>query len=140
AAWAETTPGTTAHPMIKRTIALILLLHPAHPAAASEGASYTRCMAKSHDVIIAGLGAMGSAAAYHLAHRGMRVIGFDRFAPPHTFGSSHGKTRIIREAYFENPAYVPLVQRAYQLWSELESRARTTLLLKTGGLMIGLPD
>ena len=83
---------------------------------------------------------MGSAAAYHLAHRGMRVIGFDRFAPPHTFGSSHGKTRIIREAYFENPAYVPLVQRAYQLWSELESRARTTLLLKTGGLMIGLPD
>lgn len=95
---------------------------------------------KAHDVIIAGLGAMGSAAAYHLARRGLRVVGFDRFAPPHLFGSSHGKTRIIREAYFEDPAYVPLVQRAYELWSELESLARTTLLLKTGGLMIGRPD
>jgi sarcosine oxidase len=83
---------------------------------------------------------MGSAAAYHLAQRGMRVVGFDRFAPPHTFGSSHGKTRIIREAYFENPAYVPLVQRAYRLWSDLEDGARTTLLLKTGGLMIGPPE
>ncbi|MGH8217401.1 MAG: N-methyl-L-tryptophan oxidase [Steroidobacteraceae bacterium] len=97
-------------------------------------------MAKSHDVIIAGLGAMGSAAAFHLAQRGMRVLGFDRFAPPHTLGSSHGKARIIREAYFEDPAYVPIVQRAYQLWGELEGAARTTLLLKTGGLMIGRPD
>jgi sarcosine oxidase len=91
-------------------------------------------------VIIAGLGAMGSAAAFHLAHRGIRVLGFDRFAPPHTLGSSHGKTRIIREAYFEDPAYVPIVQRAYQLWSDLEGEARTTLLLKTGGLMIGRPE
>lgn len=97
-------------------------------------------MAKSHDVIIAGLGAMGSAAAFHLARRGVSVLGFDRFAPPHAIGSSHGKARIIREAYFEDPAYVPIVQRAYQLWSDLEHEARTTLLLKTGGLMIGPPE
>ncbi len=97
-------------------------------------------MANVHDVIIAGLGAMGSAAAFHLARRGIRVIGFDRFAPPHARGSSHGKTRIIRQAYFEHPAYVPIVKRAYQLWGELEREAGTTLLLKTGGLMIGRPD
>jgi sarcosine oxidase len=95
---------------------------------------------KSADVIIVGLGAMGSAAAFHLANRGIRILGFDRFAPPHTLGSSHGRTRIIREAYFEDPAYVPIVQRAYQLWGELEARARMTLLLKTGGLMIGRSD
>jgi sarcosine oxidase len=97
-------------------------------------------MANAHDVIIAGLGATGSAAAFHLARRGVRVLGFDRFAPPHTFGSSHGKTRIIREAYFEDPAYVPIVQRAYELWGELEAQAGTRLLLKTGGLMIGRPQ
>ena len=97
-------------------------------------------MAKPHEVIIAGLGAMGSAAAFHLARRGRGVLGFDRFAPPHTLGSSHGKTRIIREAYFEHPAYVPIVQRAYELWGDLEAAARTTLLLKTGGLMIGRPE
>ncbi len=83
---------------------------------------------------------MGSATAFHLARRGMRVLGFDRFAPPHTLGSSHGEARIIREAYFENPAYVPLVQRAYRLWSDLEREAGTTLLLRTGGLMIGPPE
>lgn len=82
---------------------------------------------------------MGSAAAFHLAHRGIPVLGFDRFAPPHSQGSSHGKTRIIREAYFEDPAYVPIVRRAYQLWRDLEVEARTTLLLRTGGLMIGQP-
>ncbi len=57
-----------------------------------------------HDVIVVGLGAMGSAAACHLARRGQRVLGLDRFSPPHTMGSSHGRTRIIREAYFEHPA------------------------------------
>lgn len=83
---------------------------------------------------------MGSAAAYHLARRGVRVLGLDRFHPPHAFGSSHGQTRIIREAYFEHPAYVPLVQRAYELWDELERAAGTQLFLKTGGLMIGARD
>jgi sarcosine oxidase len=90
-----------------------------------------------YDVIIAGLGAMGSSAAFHLASRRLRVLGIDRFRPPHTFGSSHGATRIIREAYFEDPAYVPLVQRAYELWHELENASGRKLLLETGGLMIG---
>jgi sarcosine oxidase len=92
-----------------------------------------------HDVAIVGLGAMGSAAAFELARRGLDVIGFDRFAPPHTFGSSHGDTRIIREAYFEDPVYVPMVQRAFELWRELERLSGTALLEQTGGLMIGAP-
>jgi len=90
-----------------------------------------------YDVIIAGLGAMGSAAAWHLAAGGKRVLGLDRFAPPHQFGSSHGLTRIIREAYFEHPLYVPLVQRAYELWADLEQRSGRRLLQQTGGLMLG---
>jgi len=96
-------------------------------------------MTSEYDVLIVGLGAMGSAAAYHLAGRGLRVIGLDRFRPPHAFGSSHGRTRIIREAYFEHPAYVPLVQRAYELWVDLEKQSGKKLLLQTGGLMIGPP-
>ena len=96
---------------------------------------------KNHfDVIVAGLGAMGSATVYHLAARGSRVLGLDRFRPPHDHGSSHGRTRIIREAYFEDPAYVPLVQRAYQLWAELEKRSRRRLFLQTGGVMVGSPE
>jgi sarcosine oxidase len=94
----------------------------------------------SYDVIILGLGAMGSAAAYHLAKAGRRVLGLDRFKPPHALGSSHGQTRIIREAYFEHPAYVPIVQRAYELWTELEEWTGRQFLKITGGLMIGPPD
>src|SRR5437870_7436661 len=97
-------------------------------------------MSNDYDVIVAGLGAMGSEAAYHLALSGKRVLGLDRFQPPHCFGSSRGLTRIIREAYFEDPLYVPLVQRAYQLWADLEIKSGRQLLLKTGGLMIGPPD
>jgi sarcosine oxidase len=97
-------------------------------------------MKKSFDVIILGLGAMGSAAAYHLAKRHQRVLGLDRFAPPHAFGSSHGETRIIREAYFEHPAYVPIVQRAYENWAELAREAGQQLFQQTGGLMIGQPE
>ena len=97
-------------------------------------------MTASFDVIIVGLGAMGSACAYQLARRGQRVLGVDRFAPPHVFGSSHGQTRIIREAYFEHPLYVPLVLRAHELWSELERVAGRSLFRETGGLMIGGPD
>ncbi|HEY6865757.1 MAG TPA: N-methyl-L-tryptophan oxidase [Candidatus Eisenbacteria bacterium] len=96
--------------------------------------------APRHDVIVAGLGAMGSAAACHLARRGLRVLGLDRFAPPHANGSSSGRTRIIREAYFEHPAYVPLVRRAYELWTALERDSGTRLLRVTGGLMIGPPE
>lgn len=90
-----------------------------------------------YDVIILGLGAMGSAAAYHLARRGLRVLGLEQYTPAHDRGSSHGRSRIIREAYFEDPAYVPLIQRAYALWAELEAEAATSLLVTTGGLMIG---
>src|SRR5688572_28054680 len=93
-----------------------------------------------HDVAILGLGAMGSAAAYHLARRGASVLGIDQFEPPHTNGSSHGETRVIREAYFEHPIYVPLVQRAYELWSELDRERGEPLYLKTGGLMVGVED
>lgn len=97
-------------------------------------------MTPSYDVIIVGLGAMGSAAAYQLAGRGARVLGLDRFAPPHTLGSTHGRTRVIREAYFEHPLYVPLVQRAYELWDELTRESGRTLLVQTGGLMMGPAD
>ena len=94
---------------------------------------------RTHDVAIIGLGAMGSAAALELARSGVDVIGFDRYSPPHTFGSSHGDTRIIREAYFEDPVYVPMVQRAFERWRELESLSGRELLEQTGGLMIGAP-
>lgn len=94
----------------------------------------------SFDIILVGGGAMGSAAAWQLTWRGLRVLVLDRFRPPHGLGSTHGETRVIREAYFEDPAYVPLVQRAYQLWGELEQAAGTSLLRITGGLMIGPAD
>jgi sarcosine oxidase len=90
-----------------------------------------------YDVAIIGLGAMGSATALQLAQRGARVVGFDRERPPHTLGSTHGRSRIIREAYFEHPAYVPLVQRAYQLWAQLERDGGGALFVRTGGVMCG---
>lgn len=93
----------------------------------------------AYDVIVAGLGAMGSAACWHLARRGVRVLGVDRFSPPHALGSSHGRSRIIREAYFEDPLYVALVRRAYQCWEELALESGRRLYLGTGGLMIGSP-
>jgi sarcosine oxidase len=89
------------------------------------------------DVGIIGLGAMGSASLHALAQRGARVIGFDQYSPPHASGSTHGHTRIIREAYYEHPLYVPLVRRAYERWADLEREAGTTLLTQTGGVMVG---
>ena len=83
---------------------------------------------------------MGSAAACHLSRRGKAILGLDRFRPPHDLGSSHGQTRIIREAYFEHPSYVPLIQRGYELWRELEEEWRSQLMIETGGLMIGAPE
>ena len=97
-------------------------------------------MTGTYDFAIAGLGAMGSAAAYHLARRGASVLGLDRYAPPHTLGSSHGETRIIREAYFEHPSYVPIIQRAYELWEQLEDESGRDLFLQSGGVMVGPPD
>ncbi len=93
-----------------------------------------------YDVIVVGLGAMGSAAADHLARRGLSVLGLDQFHPPHDQGSSYGKTRMIREAYFEHPAYVPIVQRAYELWDDLEAFYEQQLFIQTGALMIGPPQ
>ena len=72
------------------------------------------------DVAVIGLGAMGSAAAWQAAKRGARVIGFDRFAPPHAMGSSHGDTRITRLAIGEGEQYTPLVLRANEIWREIE--------------------
>jgi sarcosine oxidase len=97
-------------------------------------------MPHSYDVIIAGLGAMRSATAFHLARRGVKVLGLDRYSPPHDRGSSHGQTRIIREAPFEGSPYVEMIQRAYKLWDELERASQITLHRETGGLMIGLPE
>ena len=93
-----------------------------------------------YDVIVAGLGGMGSSAAYHLAGRGKRVLGLERFAPAHDMGSSHGQSRIIRQAYFEDPAYVPLLLRAYELWERLEQETGEDLMTLSGGLMIGPPE
>lgn len=95
--------------------------------------------ANQYDAIVVGLGAMGSAALYHLAARGLHVLGVDRYEPPHIHGSTHGRTRIIREAYYEHPCYVPIVQRAYELWAELERAANESLFVQTGGMMIGPP-
>jgi sarcosine oxidase len=95
---------------------------------------------KQFDMVIVGLGAMGSAALYHLASRGVKVLGVDRLVTPHIHGSTHGRTRIIREAYYEHPSYVPIVQRAYELWASLEREAGEPLFIQTGGLMIGPPD
>jgi sarcosine oxidase len=92
------------------------------------------------DVIVVGLGAMGSSASYHLAKSGKKILGLDRFTPPHAFGSSHGQTRIIREAYFEHPLYVPLIRRAYELWTQMENESGEKLFQQTGGLMIGRLD
>ena len=95
-------------------------------------------MTATYDVIVIGLGAMGSATAYHLAKRGVRVLGIDQYEPLHDMGSSHGESRIIRQLYYEHPLYVPLVQRSFELWRALERDAGMSDLLRmTGGLMIG---
>ncbi|NKB87806.1 MAG: N-methyl-L-tryptophan oxidase [Acidobacteria bacterium] len=94
----------------------------------------------SYDVIVLGLGGMGSAAADFAAQRGARVLGFDRYDPPHTMASTHGRSRIIRLAYMEHPAYVPLLRRAYELWHDLEAQTGREVMRITGGLMIGRED
>lgn len=95
---------------------------------------------KTYDVIVAGLGAMGSAALHHLAANRVRAAGFDRFTPPHALGSSHGETRMIREAYYEHPAYVPLVRRAYDLWHDLATQSGERIIEETGGVYAGPGD
>jgi len=97
-------------------------------------------VAERFDVIVLGLGGMGSAAAFHLARRRLRVLGLERFDVLHPFGSSHGLNRIIRLAYSEHPSYVPLLRRAYELWHELENLDGPQLLYTTGNLEGGLHD
>ncbi|HEX3314606.1 MAG TPA: N-methyl-L-tryptophan oxidase [Gemmataceae bacterium] len=96
-------------------------------------------MTNHADIIVIGTGGVGSAALCHLARRGARVLGIDRFPGGHDRGSSHGHSRIIRLAYFEHPDYVPLLRRAYDLWADLERTHRETLLLRTGLLEVGSP-
>lgn len=88
------------------------------------------------DVIVVGLGAMGSASLYQLARRGGRALGIDRFAPPHDRGSSHGETRITRQAIGEGEEYVPFVSRSHEIWRELEAATGEALLFPVGGLML----
>jgi sarcosine oxidase len=93
-------------------------------------------MNHTYDVIVIGTGGVGSAALYHLAKRGVKVLGLDRFSPPHDRGSSHGRTRVIRQAYFEHPDYVPLLLRAYELWTELSETSGKQLYHQTGLLEV----
>jgi monomeric sarcosine oxidase len=93
-----------------------------------------------YDTIVLGIGGVGSAALYHLAKRGIRAIGIDRFSPPHDRGSSHGQTRVIRQAYFEHSDYVPLLKEAYRLWHGLESVTGRPLFHEIGLIEVGPPN
>ena len=90
-----------------------------------------------HDTIVIGTGGMGAAAAFHLARRGSRVLGLDRFAVGHDRGSSHGQTRLFRTAYYEHPDYVPLLRRAHDLWRDMEGEGGQPLLVESGLVMAG---
>lgn len=91
----------------------------------------------TYDVVVVGLGAAGSSAAAELARRGLRVLGVEQFTPAHDRGSSHGATRIIRRAYFERPDYVPLLNRAYELWDALCAETGQPLFVRCGALFVG---
>ena len=93
-------------------------------------------MSTVFDVAVVGLGAMGSASVYQLARKGKRVLGIDQFDPPHVFGSSHGATRVTRQAIGEGEQFVPLVLRSYEIWPQIEAAAGKQLLSITGGLIM----
>lgn len=95
---------------------------------------------ESYDVIVVGLGGMGSAAAYHLATRGQKVLGVERHTPAHDKGSNHGGSRIVRQSYFEDPSYVPLLLRSYELWEQLKRDSGRDVITLTGGLFLGRED
>ncbi|MEM7330889.1 MAG: N-methyl-L-tryptophan oxidase [Chloroflexota bacterium] len=95
---------------------------------------------KHFNTIVVGVGGMGSATCYELSKRGLRVLGIEKFDIPHDLGSSHGYTRIIRQPYYENPNYVMLIKRAYELWDEIETRTNSRILYKNGSLDIGPAD
>jgi len=95
---------------------------------------------KNFDVIVLGVGSMGSSTCYYLAKRGIKVLGLEQFDIPHEMGSHAGQSRIIRKAYFEHPDYVPLLERAYQNWKHLENITGTKVYFKTGLLYFGRPE
>ena len=97
-------------------------------------------MSSRFQTIVIGLGAMGSAATYQLAKRGTHVLGIDQFSPPHMYGSSHGDTRITRQAIGEGAEYVPLVLRSYDIWEEIERETGKKVLTITGGLIMTSVD
>lgn len=98
-------------------------------------------MNRHYDCIVLGVGGFGSAVLYHLARRGLRVLGLEQYGIAHDRGSSHGETRIIRKAYFEHPDYVPLLKRAYTLWQKLPRDGWSGQLLNRVGLFLaGAPD
>lgn len=97
-------------------------------------------MSQAFDCIVLGVGGFGSGALYHLAKRGVRALGIDRFGVAHDRGSSHGETRILRKAYFEHPDYVPLCHRAYQLWDDLQAEVNRPLFELCGLMLAGLPE
>lgn len=94
----------------------------------------------SFEVAVIGLGAMGAAVLYQLAKSGIRAVGIDRFSPPHDRGSTHGETRITRQAIGEGEAYVPLVLRSHEIWQELQDQTGERLLVQNGCLIVGVPD
>lgn len=94
----------------------------------------------SFDCIVIGLGGFGSATLLRLARRGARVLGLEQFGPAHDRGSSHGETRVIRKAYFEHPDYVPLLNRAYQLWGDLEQATSQQLFVRSGLILSARPE
>lgn len=97
-------------------------------------------MSDSYDVIVVGLGGMGSAAVRSLAVRGARVLGLEQFTPVHALGASHGGSRIIRLAYYEDPSYVPLLRIAYRMWARLEQESGQSLVSRCGALFLGPAD
>src|SRR5690349_8901282 len=97
-------------------------------------------MSHSHDVIVIGLGAMGSATLWQLARRGTRVIGIDRWQPPHVNGSTHGETRLTRLAIGEGAEYAPLAVRSHAIWRELEAATGADLFRQNGLLIYGVRD
>ena len=97
-------------------------------------------MSRSYDVVVVGTAAMGGAVVYQLAKAGARVLGIDRFAPPHTHGSTHGDSRITRLALGEGAEYVPLALRSHELWREIEALTGDELLTVTGGVVISVPE
>lgn len=96
-------------------------------------------MAEMYDVIVVGVGTMGSATCWRLAQRGVRVLGVERFDVPHAMGAHHGHSRMFRLAYFEHPDYVPLLKRSLRFWEELNELSPLRPFVRTGGLYAGLP-